>query len=126
MPAKRKRHKRLKQRVSFTTRTGKNVSFLARKTKRRGQRGKGVFDRVPIADQIPPFMLKRMMQGRGQRACGRRRGQRGDGFGQDFYKGFSTVFKPGAQILGGIATAVGVPELGIPLGLVGKFMPSHI
>ena len=39
-------------------------------------------------------------------------------FWKGFKKGFVSVFKPGAQILGGIATAMGQPEIGIPLEIV--------
>ena len=44
---------------------------------------------------------------------------KGTGFWDDFKKGFLSVFKPGAKILGTIATAVGVPEIGIPLKILG-------
>lgn len=37
---------------------------------------------------------------------------------QDFKKGFLSVFKPGAKILGGITSALGMPEFGIPLGIL--------
>ncbi len=51
---------------------------------------------------------------------------RGDGLGgsffKDFYKGFKMVFKPGAKILGTVATAVGAPEIGIPLTAVSGLM----
>ena len=42
----------------------------------------------------------------------------GKGGWDDFKRGFLSVFKPGAKILGTVATAMGVPELGIPLGLL--------
>ena len=42
------------------------------------------------------------------------------GFWDDFYTGFKSVFKPGAKILGGVATALGQPEFGIPLGLLSE------
>ena len=44
----------------------------------------------------------------------------GMGFWDDFYTGFKSVFKPGAKILGGVATALGQPEFGIPLGLLSE------
>jgi hypothetical protein len=47
---------------------------------------------------------------------------KGAGFWDDFKKGFLSVFKPGAKILGTIATAVGVPEIGIPLKLLGEVL----
>lgn len=48
------------------------------------------------------------------------RGIVGMGFWDDFYTGFKSVFKPGAKILGGVATALGQPEFGIPLGLLSE------
>jgi len=38
-----------------------------------------------------------------------------DSFWKSFARGFKMVFKPGAQILGTVATALGQPEIGIPL-----------
>ena len=46
----------------------------------------------------------------------------GAGFWDDFKKGFLSVFKPGAKILGGVLDAVGMPEFGIPLGLLGEHL----
>ena len=46
----------------------------------------------------------------------------GSGFFSDFKKGFKSVFVPGSKILGGIASALGQPELGIPLTIVGKLV----
>jgi hypothetical protein len=42
----------------------------------------------------------------------------GDGFWGDFKKGFLSVFKPGTKILGGIASALGQPEFGVPLEIL--------
>ena len=39
-------------------------------------------------------------------------------FWKGFKKGFTTVFKPGAKVLGGVASAMGQPEIGIPLEIV--------
>jgi hypothetical protein len=39
-------------------------------------------------------------------------------FGKGFVKGFKSVFKPGAKILGAIATAIGQPEIGVPLNVI--------
>ena len=39
---------------------------------------------------------------------------------EDFKKGFLMVFKPGAKILGGISSALGIPELGIPLSILSE------
>lgn len=46
----------------------------------------------------------------------------GGGFWSDFGKGFSMVFKPFAKVFAPIASAVGVPEIGIPLGIVGDML----
>lgn len=47
---------------------------------------------------------------------------KGAGFWDDFKKGFLSVFKPGAKILGGVLDAVGMPEFGVPLGLLGEHL----
>ena len=46
----------------------------------------------------------------------------GQGFWNDFYSGFKSVFKPFATIAGPIADAMGLPMLGIPLSAVGAIM----
>jgi hypothetical protein len=46
----------------------------------------------------------------------------GGSFWSSFAKGFKSVFKPGAQLLGTVATAAGQPEFGIPLTLAGKLV----
>lgn len=46
----------------------------------------------------------------------------GGSFWSDFGRGFTSVFKPFAKIFAPIATAVGVPEIGIPLGIVGNML----
>ena len=46
----------------------------------------------------------------------------GHGPWEDFKQGFTSVFKPGAAILGTVATALGQPEIGIPLGLISELM----
>tara|TARA_R110000822_G_scaffold80677_1_gene192175 strand:- start:1522 stop:2049 length:528 start_codon:yes stop_codon:yes gene_type:complete len=46
----------------------------------------------------------------------------GEGFWGDFKKGFTSVFKPFAKIFAPIASAVGVPAVGIPLGIVGDLL----
>ena len=42
----------------------------------------------------------------------------GETFWEGFVRGFLSVFKPGAKIIGGIATALGFPEIGIPVGVI--------
>ena len=42
----------------------------------------------------------------------------GSGGWEDFKRGFLSVFKPGAKILGQVASALGQPEIGIPLSLL--------
>jgi hypothetical protein len=49
-------------------------------------------------------------------------GLAGGSFWSDFKKGFTSVFKPFAKVFAPIATAVGVPEIGIPLGVVGDML----
>jgi hypothetical protein len=46
----------------------------------------------------------------------------GSGFWSGFKKGFTSVFKPGAQVIGAVATATGNPEIGIPLSVVSGMM----
>lgn len=41
-----------------------------------------------------------------------------ESFWSGFKRGFLSVFKPGSQILSTVATTVGAPEIGIPLGLL--------
>jgi hypothetical protein len=43
-------------------------------------------------------------------------------FWKGFKQGFKMVFKPGAKILGAAATALGQPEIGIPLGAVSGYV----
>ena len=59
----------------------------------------------------------RMYLGGDMRGTGKK-GHCGGSFWSSFAKGFTSVFKPAGKILGGIASAAGVPEVGIPLGLV--------
>ena len=42
------------------------------------------------------------------------------GFWEDFKNGFLSIFKPGAKILGGIATALGQPEIGVSLHILSQ------
>jgi hypothetical protein len=46
----------------------------------------------------------------------------GSGWWDDFYTGFSSVVKPGLQVLGGIADATGMPEFGIPMQIISGLM----
>lgn len=41
-------------------------------------------------------------------------------FWKGFKKGFTTVFKPGSEVLSVAATALGQPEIGVPLGILSK------
>jgi uncharacterized membrane protein len=45
-----------------------------------------------------------------------------DDFWAGFAKGFKMVFKPGAKILGGIASILGHPEIGTVLGIAGDLL----
>lgn len=56
-------------------------------------------------------LLSAQMRGKGSSKVG-------TGFFSDFAKGFKSVFKPAASILGPIATALGQPEIGIPLTIL--------
>ena len=47
---------------------------------------------------------------------------KGSGYWDDFYEGFKSVVKPGFQVLGGVASALGAPELGIPLEVISGLM----
>ena len=49
-------------------------------------------------------------------------GKKAKKFWHGFKRGFTSVFKPGAQVLAPIATALGQPEIGIPLGIVANAM----
>lgn len=46
----------------------------------------------------------------------------GGSFWSDFKKGFTSVFKPFAKVFAPIASAIGAPELGVPLGIVGDML----
>lgn len=46
----------------------------------------------------------------------------GGGFWSDFARGFTSVFKPFAKVFAPIASAVGLPELGVPLRIVGNML----
>ena len=46
----------------------------------------------------------------------------GQGFFEDFKKGFVSVFKPASKIISSIATVAGVPELGIPLNVISDLL----
>ena len=50
------------------------------------------------------------------------KGMKGSGFWDDFYDGFKSVVKPGFQVLGGVADALGAPEIGVPLQLISGIM----
>ena len=50
------------------------------------------------------------------------KGMKGSGYWDDFYEGFKSVVKPGFQVLGGVADALGAPEIGIPLQLISGVM----
>ena len=63
-----------------------------------------------LADELIKFVVKKM-SGQGLNPAG-------GSFFKDFAKGFKSVFKPAAKILGPIATASGVPEVGIPLSII--------
>ena len=43
-------------------------------------------------------------------------------FWEDFKRGFTSVFKPFAQIAGPVLDALGMPEFGVPLSAIGKIL----
>ena len=47
---------------------------------------------------------------------------KGGSFWESFKKGFRAVFKPMASVLSTGATAIGLPEIGIPLGIAGSLV----
>ena len=47
---------------------------------------------------------------------------RGGSFWESFKKGFRAVFKPAASVLGTLASATGLPEIGVPLTIAGKLV----
>ena len=105
----------------------KNISkgilpILAHKHMNKGKRkmsGTGIVKHIKkfgsnlvdkLADELIKFVVKKM-SGQGLNPAG-------GSFFKDFAKGFKMVFKPGAKILGAVATATGVPEVGIPLSVI--------
>lgn len=68
-----------------------------------------------------PFK-KAMLQTLKNNQSGKGLGIGGNGFWSDFKRGFTSVFKPAAKIIAPIATALGQPEIGIPLGIVGNML----
>jgi hypothetical protein len=60
--------------------------------------------------------------GKGLNPAGKGLNPAGGSFWSDFKKGFTSVFKPFAKIAAPIATALGVPEIGVPLGIVGDML----
>lgn len=71
-----------------------------------------------LSKAIKKSMVSRTM-GNGIRGDGM---MKGNGFWSDFYRGFKSVFKPGAKILGTVASAVGLPEFGAPLSAISELM----
>ena len=64
------------------------------------------------------YLVKKFAKG----SNGRGLNLAGGNFFKDFAKGFTSIFKPIASIAGLIASALGVPELGVPLSIAGKFL----
>ena len=65
------------------------------------------------------YLVKKFARGS---TSGRGLNLAGGNFFKDFAKGFTSIFKPIASIAGPIASALGVPELGVPLSIAGKFL----
>jgi len=83
----------------------RSVTHGAKRNQLRKSLEKGIYRSVKAA-----------MAGRGLSLAGQ------GSFWEDFKKGFTMVFKPGAKVLGTIATALGQPEIGIPLGIVSEML----
>ena len=64
------------------------------------------------------YLVKKFARG----SSGRGLNLAGGNFFKDFAKGFTSIFKPIASIAGPIASALGVPELGVPLSIAGKIL----
>ena len=65
------------------------------------------------------YLVKKFARGS---SSGRGLNLAGGNFFKDFAKGFTSIFKPIASIAGPIASALGVPELGVPLSIAGKIL----
>ena len=88
------------------------------KSKQLGISGKGRGKNLlPLLKKTLDVVLKKvlLMGGSGLKLAG-------SGFWSSFKKGFLSVFKPGAKIIAAAATALGQPEIGIPLGLASELL----
>ena len=66
------------------------------------------------------YYVNKSLSGKGM--SGRGLGLPGSGFWGDFAKGFTMVFKPASKILAAGATAMGQPEIGVPLGVISELL----
>lgn len=87
----------------------------------RGMTGAGLksFMKSPKLQKLLKMGLMKSLHGR---MSGKGLSLAGGSFWSDFKKGFTSVFKPFATIAAPIASAIGVPEIGIPLGIVGNML----
>lgn len=100
------------------------------KTQSLGVKGSGVVKLITIKDNSVKKKLinslskglkksiKYYIKNKNKKMSGK--GLSGSGWWDDFKAGFVSVFKPATKILGPALTALGMPEFGIPLGLVGQ------
>ena len=92
--------------------------------KMSGQGLKAISDKLAdklisgIWSAVKWYLKPQTQKGKGLNPSGGSWGQ----FFKGFKKGFTTVFKPGSKILGGVATAMGQPELGVPLEIISGMM----
>jgi hypothetical protein len=125
---------KLAQVVSHLTKTLLPI-LTAAKMKHMKMRGRGVAEMLSgkknsLLENLGKGMLKafKWYLNRGAKSRGLKPIFKGSGihlpggsfanFWKGFKKGFKMVFKPGAKILGTVATAMGQPEIGIPLTAV--------
>ena len=86
--------------------------------------GRGILAKIGKNSKLHKLLAMSIMRVlKGSKGKGLKR-MKGKGFFQDFAKGFKSVFVPGAKLLGSVATALGAPEIGIPLTLTGKAIGS--
>lgn len=83
---------------------------------------------IKLGEKLAKGMFKALkwflsrQQGNGLKLAGSGLNLPGNGFWGDFAKGFKMVFKPGSKVLATVATALGQPEIGVPLGIVSELL----
>lgn len=77
------------------------------------------FTKVPKLQKLLKVALMKSIH---NQMSGKGKSISGGSFWSDFKKGFTSVFKPFATVGAPIISALGVPEIGIPLGIVGNLL----